>query len=98
MEKNSEEQRAELTKLRLAVSELELMKESLLFQTSSHEGTISSLKSQVRERGRERGGKEKGKGRGDGKEVERENEGLCMNQMYSHTHTHSALSASILSC
>lgn len=48
VEKNSEEQRAELAKLRLAVSELELLKESLLFQTSSHEGTISSLKSQVR--------------------------------------------------
>lgn len=68
MEKNSEEQRAELTKLRLAVSELELMKESLLFQTSSHEGTISSLKSQVSER---EAGKEKGRRRGKEGEMER---------------------------
>jgi len=48
-EKTLEEQRAELVKLRLALSELELLKESLLFQASSHEGTISSLKSQVRQ-------------------------------------------------
>ena len=47
LEGTSEEQRAELIQLRLAISELELQKESLLFQGSSHEGTISSLKSQV---------------------------------------------------
>ena len=58
VEKNSEEQRAELAKLRLAVSELELMKESLLFQASSHEGTIGSLKSQVREMGQGKRGEE----------------------------------------
>ncbi len=47
LERIVEEQRAELVRLRLAVSELELHKESLLFQSSSHEGTIGSLKSQV---------------------------------------------------
>ena len=47
LEQNCEQQRAELVRLRLAVSELELQKESLLFQSSSSDGTISSLKSQV---------------------------------------------------
>ena len=47
LEKTAEEQRAELVRLRLSISELELQRESLQFQTSSHEGTISSLKSQV---------------------------------------------------
>lgn len=47
LESVGEEQRAELVRLRLAVSELELERESLLFQSSSHEGTIGSLKSQV---------------------------------------------------
>ena len=49
LEQNSEEQRAELVRLRLSVSELELQKESLIFQSSNNDGTISSLKSQVRE-------------------------------------------------
>lgn len=47
LEQTAEEQRAELVRLRLAVSELELQKESLLFQTSSSDSTIGSLKSQV---------------------------------------------------
>ena len=47
LEQTSEEQRAELVRLRLAVSELELQKESLLFQSSSNDSTISSLQSQV---------------------------------------------------
>lgn len=47
LEKTSEEQRAELVRLRLAVSDLELLKESLLFQSSTKEGTINSLESQV---------------------------------------------------
>ena len=48
LEQTAEEQRAELVRLRLAISELELQKESLLFQSSSSDSTISSLKSQVR--------------------------------------------------
>ncbi len=47
LEQTAEEQRAELVRLRLAISELELQKESLLFQTSSSDSTISSLQSQV---------------------------------------------------
>ena len=47
LEKTAEDQRAELVRLRLSVSELELQRESLQFQSSSHEGTITSLKSQV---------------------------------------------------
>ena len=47
LENASEEQRAELVRLRLAVSDLELLKESLLFQSSTKEGTIGSLESQV---------------------------------------------------
>ena len=47
LETTSEEQRAEIVRLRLSVSELELQRESMLFQSSTHEGTISSMKSQV---------------------------------------------------
>ena len=47
LEQTGEEQRAELVRLRLAVSELELQKEELLFQSTSNDGTICSLKSQV---------------------------------------------------
>ena len=47
LEQTAEEQRAELVRLRLTISELELQKESLLFQTSSSDSTISSLQSQV---------------------------------------------------
>ncbi len=47
LDRTGEEQRAEIVRLRLAVSELELERENLLFQSSSHEGTVGSLKSQV---------------------------------------------------
>ena len=42
------ELRAELKKLEVALSEQQLEKETLQFQISSQDGTISSLRSQVR--------------------------------------------------
>ena len=47
LEKTIEEQRTELMELRLKVSDLELHKESLLFQSSTNESTIASLRGQV---------------------------------------------------
>ena len=47
LERTVDEQRSEMVELRLAMSALELQKESLLFQSSTNEGTIGSLKSQV---------------------------------------------------
>ena len=47
LEKTVEEQRTELVELRLKVSDLELHKESLLFQSSTNESTIASLRGQV---------------------------------------------------
>lgn len=47
LERTSNEQRAELVRLRLAVSELELREKNLLFQTSNSDGTIGSLQTQV---------------------------------------------------
>lgn len=47
LERTNEEQETELVKLRLKMSDLELHKESLLFQSATNERTIASLQSQV---------------------------------------------------
>ncbi len=48
LEQTVSEQRDELVELRLKVSDLELHRESLLFQSNTNEATITSLRSQVR--------------------------------------------------
>ncbi len=47
LENANEELRSELDKLRMKISDLELHKESLLFQSATNESTITSLQSQV---------------------------------------------------
>lgn len=48
LNRTCEEQRAEMVKLRLSLSDLELQKENLDFKLSTGDKTIHSLKSQVR--------------------------------------------------
>ncbi len=48
LEQTVSEQRDELVELRSKVSDLALHRESLLFQSTTNEATITSLRSQVR--------------------------------------------------
>ncbi len=47
LERANEEQSEDLVELRLTISDLELHKESLMFQSATNESTIVSLQNQV---------------------------------------------------